>query len=103
MIYDVTLTEQAVLDLRGIYEYIAFELLEPEYAKGQIDRLEKHILDLANFPKKYREYDEEPWKSRGMRMMSVDNYVVFYIPDDSTAIVTVNRIMYSARDFKNHL
>ena len=70
MIYDVTLTEQAVLDLRGIYEYIAFELLEPEYAKGQIDRLEKHILDLANFPKKYREYDEEPWKSRGMRMMS---------------------------------
>ena len=103
MIYDVMLTEQAESDLRGIYEYIAFELLEPDYAKGQIDRLEKHILDLANFPKRYREYEDEPWKSRGMRMMSVDNYVVFYIPDDSKSVVTVNRIMYSARDFKSQL
>ena len=103
MIYDVMLTEQAESDLRGIYEHIAFELLEPDYAKGQIDRLEKHILDLANFPKKYREYTEEPWKSRGMRMMSVDNYIVFYIPDDTTAIVTVNRVMYSARDFNKQL
>lgn len=56
MIYDVMLTDQAESDLRGIHEYIAFELLEPDYAQGQIDRLEKHILDLANFPKKYREY-----------------------------------------------
>ena len=103
MIYDVVLTEQAEFDLRGIYEYIAFELLEPDYAKRQIGRLEMQILDLANFPKKYREYEEEPWKSRGMRLLTVDNYVVFYIPDDSAAVVTVNRIMYSARDFKKQL
>lgn len=31
MIYDVVFTEKAEADLRGIYEYIAFELLEPEY------------------------------------------------------------------------
>ncbi|MDR2900799.1 MAG: type II toxin-antitoxin system RelE/ParE family toxin [Treponema sp.] len=29
----VRLTEQAKQDLRGIYEYIAFTLLEPEIAK----------------------------------------------------------------------
>ena len=41
MIYDVVFTEKAEADLRGIYEYIAFELLEPEYAAGQIVRIEK--------------------------------------------------------------
>lgn len=29
MIYEVITTEQADYDLRGIYEYIAFELLSP--------------------------------------------------------------------------
>lgn len=40
MIYEVTTTVQADADLRGIYEYIAFELLSPENAAGQLERLE---------------------------------------------------------------
>ena len=43
MIYEVTTTEQAESDLRCIYEYIAFELLSPENAARQLDRLEEHI------------------------------------------------------------
>ncbi len=43
MTYRVALTEQADSDLRGIYEYIAFSLLEPENAAGQLDRLEENI------------------------------------------------------------
>lgn len=34
MIYDITTTAQADADLRGIYEYIAFELLSPDNAAG---------------------------------------------------------------------
>lgn len=44
MIYKVDISEQADNDLRGIYEYIAFELQSPENAGGQLDRLEEHIL-----------------------------------------------------------
>ena len=43
MKYMVDITAQAESDLRGIYEYIAFELLEPEIAAGQLERLEKGI------------------------------------------------------------
>jgi len=50
MIYSITLTEQADSDLRGIYEYIAFSLLEPEYAAGQLDGLEENFLSLAEMP-----------------------------------------------------
>ena len=37
MSYEVTLTEQAENDLRGIFEYIAFDLLSPENAIEQLD------------------------------------------------------------------
>lgn len=44
MKYDVTFTEQAENDLRGIFEYIAFDLLSSENAAGQLDRIEEKIL-----------------------------------------------------------
>mgnify|MGYP001089218689 CR=1 FL=1 len=40
MIYDIVISDQAGKDLRGILEYIAFELQAPENARGQLDRLE---------------------------------------------------------------
>ena len=81
MNYEVVLSEQADSDLRGIFEYIAFELQSPENASGQLDRLEEQILSLDIMPERYRKYENEPWKSRGLRVLPVDNYVIFYIPD----------------------
>ena len=50
MIYEVELSEQADSDLRGIFEYIAFELQSPENASGQLERLEEQILSLDTMP-----------------------------------------------------
>lgn len=52
MIYEVITTDQADADLRGIYEYIAFELLSSDHAAGQLERLEEHIVGLGEFPEK---------------------------------------------------
>ncbi len=103
MIYEVTTTGQADSDLRGIYEHIAFELLSPDNAAGQLDRLEEHIIGLEKFPEKFRLYEKEPWHSRGLRVMPVDNYLVFYIPDKDAGIVTVIRVMYAGRDIDSQL
>lgn len=103
MIYEVIITDQANADLGGIYEYITFELLSPDNAAGQLDRLEEHILGLEEFPEKYRLYGNEPWHSRGLRVMPVDNYLVFYIPDKDTGIVTVIRVMFEGRNVENQL
>ncbi len=35
--------------------------------------------------------------------MPVDNYLVFYIPDKNTGIVTVIRVIYAGRDVDNQL
>ena len=103
MKYDVTFTEQAENDLRGIFEYIAFDLLSPENAAGQLDRIEEKILSLGEYPKKFRQYEREPWKSRNTRVVPVDNYVIFYIPDKTKKLVTVIRVMYSGRDVDKQL
>ena len=58
MIYQVSTTEQADADLRGIYEHITFELLSPDNAERQLERLEEHIIRLENFPEKFRVYEK---------------------------------------------
>lgn len=101
--FDVQISEQADNDLRGIFEYIAFELLAPENAAGQLNRLEEAISKLDHMPEKYRRYEREPWRSRGLRVFPVDNYLVFYIPDEETKIVTVIRVMYGGRNVDKEL
>ena len=103
MIYEVEVSEQAGRDLREIFENIAFELQSPENAIGQLDRLEEQILSLDAMPKRYRKYEKEPWKSRGLRVLPVDNYVVLYIPDSDKKVVTILRVMYAGRDIDNQL
>lgn len=103
MIYEVEVAEQADSDLRGIFEYIAFELQSPENASGQLERLEEQILSLDTMPERCRKYEKEPWKSRGLRILPVDNYVVLYIPDSDKKVVTILRVIYAGRDIDNQL
>jgi len=103
MIYEVEVSEQADSDLRGIFKYIAFELQSPENANGQLDRLEEQILSLDTMPERYRKYEKEPWKSRGLHVLPVDNYVVLYILDSDKKVVTILRVMYVGRDIDNQL
>ena len=66
MKYKIVLTRQADTDLRGIYEHIAFVLLEPVIAAGQLERIEKGILSLDEMPERFRVFEKEPWHSRGL-------------------------------------
>ena len=82
MSWDIVYTAGARRDLRDIYEYIAYELLVPETAAGQTQRIMKEIRALDEMPMRFRLYEEEPWHSEGLRFFPVDNYLVFYLPED---------------------
>ena len=103
MTYQVKISEQAKTDLRGIYEYIAFTLLSPENASKLLNTLEKKILSLENFPKRFKLYHDEPWHDQELRVMPVNNFIIFYIYDNKNQIVTILRIMYCGRDIPNEL
>ncbi len=103
MIFNVVISIQAEEDLRGIFEYIAFELLSPKNAEKQLERLEKQILSLDEMPERFPRYGKEPWHSRGLRFVAVDNYIVFYLSDVEEQVVTILRVMYSGRDIEKQL
>ena len=103
MNYRVNISNEAAADLRAIFEYIAFELHSFQNAFSQLARLETEIYSLNQMPERYRRYDEEPWRSRGLRLMPVDNYCVFYIPNHETRIVNIVRVIYGGRDISTEL
>lgn len=103
MNYEIRLTPDAKADLRGIFEYIAYDLQSAQNAAGQLDRLEQSIASLNHMPERFRVYENEPWHSRNLRIMPVDNYLVFYIPDHAEKIVAVIRVMYGGRDIDKQL
>lgn len=103
MNYEVRLTTEAENDLRGIFEYIAFELQSPQNAAGQLDRLEQSIMSLDQMPERFRVYEKEPWHSRDLRIMPVDNYLVFYIPNHEEQTVKIMRVIYDGRDIDKQL
>lgn len=103
MIFDVSYSEEARQDLRDIYEYIAYELLAPETAAGQTERIMKAVRSLEQMPMRQRLYEEEPWHSHGVRVLPVDNYLVFYLPDETNAAVRIIRIMYGGRDIEKQM
>lgn len=98
MNYSIVVSEIADDDLNRLFEYIAFSLMSIESAIGQLDRLQERIMSLNTMPERFRLYDKEPWHSRGLRIMPVDNYLVFYTVDIEAGIVTIVRVMYGRRD-----
>ncbi|MBR0378457.1 MAG: type II toxin-antitoxin system RelE/ParE family toxin [Lachnospiraceae bacterium] len=90
-------------DLKSIFDYIAYELLSPEYAAGQIERILKAVRSLENMPKRCSVYSEEPWKTKQVRFLPVDNYIVFYLPKDDSGTVNIIRIIYGGRDMKRQI
>ena len=99
--YPVKITEKALGDMNGIYEYIAVNLQSPENAMGQYNRIADRVLELGFFPEEFRRVDFEPERSQGLRRMLVDNYSVFYVFKEE--LVTVTRVLYSASDIEKRL
>lgn len=103
MRWNIVYTAGSKRDLRYIYEYIAYGLLVPETASEQTWRIMKGIRALEEMSIRFRLYDGEPWHSEGLRFFPLDNYLVFYLPDESQNTVSIVRIMYGGRDISKQL
>lgn len=103
MIWMINYSASSKEDLRSIYDYIAYELLSPEYASGQVERIMKAVRSLEDMPMKHQIYQEEPWKTKKVRFLPVDNYIVFYLPNEETGAVNIVRIIYGGRDMRHQM
>ena len=99
MMYQVKLTNNAIVCLKDAIGYISKVLLEPKIAQCWSDRIKKEILSLDHMPLRYPLVDEEPWRTEGIRkMMTVESFIVYYWVDRDTATVWITAVVYGKRD-----
>lgn len=98
--WNVIITTQAQLEIRGIQSYIANVLLVPETASKQVRRIIDGIKSLDEMPLRIPLYEKEPWRSRGLRQMIVDNFSIFFLPNEDTKEVVVLHTLYSGRNIE---
>jgi toxin ParE1/3/4 len=102
-LWSVYYTADAEQDLQGIFDYISDVLLEPVTAANQVNRIIDAADSLDHMPFRYRLYDKDPWRARGLRVLPIDKYLVFYCPIESLGTVAIIRIMYEGRDTRKQL
>lgn len=99
--YHVRIAAKASIQLSQIYEYIAFELLEPSYAAKQVEYLTRKILSLDTTPRRCKPFSDTLYPGQEVRRLLVNNYSIFFFINDS--VVTVTDIIYSRSDIINRL
>lgn len=99
--YTIQITDKALADMEEIYNYIAEQLLSPENAMGQYNRIAEAIQKLNVFPERVRIMESEPEHTMGLRQLSIDNFSTFYVIEDDRVIVM--RVLYSASDISRRL
>ena len=94
--YNVSITPHAEELLSQIFEYIAFELLEPVYAADQLKRLQDGISSLDILPTRCKVFSHKLYPGQELRRLLVDNFSIFYFIDNDQVMIT--DILYSRSD-----
>ena len=68
-----------------------------------MNRILDGVEKLNIMPLRFELTNEEPWKSRGLRKLIIDNYVVFYFTNEKTDEVVVFHVFYRGRDIEKLL
>ena len=97
--YSISYAPVVYDDLDGIFEYISGTLNAPESALGLIERIEKAILTLREFPARTPTAKDAFLAKKGYRTLFVENFIVLYLIDEETAAVIVHRVVYGKRKY----
>lgn len=103
MKYNVVIEKTAENDLIEILDYITDTLKEPKVASNIYRLIKSEILSLKEMPFRFQIVNEEPFRSIGVRRISVKNYSAFYVVDEEDRIVHIFRILYNRREWQNLL
>ncbi len=98
--YAVKVSPLVKKQLREIYIYVSANLKSPLAAKHLNYDIRNKITSLHELPNCGIQIQTEPWKSKGMRFVPVNNYDIYYVVRETT--VYVFAVLYSRRD-KNDL
>jgi plasmid stabilization system protein ParE len=99
LIYHTVITEPAELDIAATARYIDVDLQNPIAADNLLDDIESEVATLETMPKRNPLVRHEYLASLGFRILQIHNYLAFYIVHDEKRSVTIERFLYSRRDW----
>lgn len=101
--YLLKFTPAAERDLDEIYNYISTKLFAGIIAVKLMDKIENAIKRLKKFPFSCSMVSDKPLEIRGYRKLIVDNYIVFYLVNETDKQVVIMRILYGASKYQDIL
>ncbi len=101
--YDLKFTLKASEDLEEIYIYISEKLSADTAAGNLLNKIEGSIMRLTDFPYSCSCVLDESLKSKGYRKLIIDNYIVFYLVNETEKQVIIMRILYGAQNYQGLL
>jgi len=99
MKYEIHITGTADADLNSAVDYIDHILLNPQAADRLLIEAERAIADLAAFPEKNALVEDPVLNSWGIRFVSVNNYLAFYVISEEEKRVNIVRFLHSKQNW----
>jgi addiction module RelE/StbE family toxin len=101
--YDLKFTPKASEDLEQIYSYISEKLFADTAANNLLEKIESSIKRLKDFPCSCSLVSDKLLNSKGYRKLIVENYIAFYLVNESKKQVVIMRILYGAQNYQDFL
>lgn len=98
MEYQVRITTQAKEHLQEIRDYITHQLLAPDAAKNTLMLIGAEMSSLSTMPKRVKLVEEEPWRSKGIRVKAVKNFLIYFWISEPDMLVQIIAVIYARRD-----
>jgi len=98
MAFRVEFSDQAADDLNEIIRYINDELFNPQAAERFYHAVSEKLELLREQPYIFPLYHDEKLSAEGFHFVVIGNYLMFYIIDDDTSVVSIARLLYGKRD-----
>ena len=95
MSYQIHITKAADADLNSAVDYIDHILFNPQAAEKLLLEAEEKITDLATFPEKYSLVTDPVLNAWGIRLVTVKNYLVFYVVSEEQKRGYIVRFLHS--------
>lgn len=99
--FEVEFTDNCIIEMTEIYEYISNNLKEDNTAKKLMTEATDKILNLANTPELYMKIGKTDKLKREYHRIVVKNYVILYTIDFKKRKVYISHMIYGRKNYLN--
>jgi len=103
MKYSIIRTDKANDQLYDIINYIAEDSGDIDIAIGYLDKIEKAIMGLGEFPYKGSRPRYSTLKKQGYLVLIMEKHIIFYKVDEVESLVIIYAVVDSRREYENLL